>query len=129
MPKWFDDEYDDDRPSRGHRTRNRQRKRWDDADPAPAYVPSPALRRDDRPRPAVTAPVTSANVETGTVRFFEATKGFGFVAPAQGADLFVHITAVRRAGLETLTQGQVIRFERGPGRQPGKEAVLRILPD
>jgi cold shock protein len=49
---------------------------------------------------------------TGTVKFFDSTKGFGFIAPADGSkDVFVHISAVERAGLGTLTENQKLTFD------------------
>ncbi len=57
---------------------------------------------------------------TGTVKFFNTTRGFGFIAPDDGGkDVFVHITAVQQAGMDTLNEGQKINFEvqddaRGP---------------
>ena len=48
----------------------------------------------------------------GTVKFFNPTKGFGFIQPEDGAkDVFVHISAVRNAGMETLSEGQRIEYE------------------
>lgn len=48
---------------------------------------------------------------TGTVKFFNATKGFGFIAPdGGGKDVFVHATAVEAAGMRTLTEGQRVNF-------------------
>jgi CspA family cold shock protein len=48
----------------------------------------------------------------GTVKFFNPTKGFGFIAPEDGAnDVFVHISALERAGMSTLSEGQRISFE------------------
>ena len=48
----------------------------------------------------------------GTVKFFNTTKGFGFIAPENGdKDVFVHISAVKKAGMETLTEGQRVSFE------------------
>ena len=48
----------------------------------------------------------------GTVKWFNATKGFGFIQPETGgADVFVHISAVERAGLRTLNEGQKISYE------------------
>ncbi|MEQ1930532.1 MAG: cold-shock protein [Parvularculaceae bacterium] len=49
---------------------------------------------------------------SGTVKWFNATKGFGFIAPDEGGnDVFVHITAVKSAGLQTLNDGQRVSFE------------------
>lgn len=48
----------------------------------------------------------------GTVKFFDATKGFGFIAPEDGdKDVFVHISALQRAGMDTLTDGQRVSYE------------------
>jgi CspA family cold shock protein len=57
---------------------------------------------------------------TGTVKFFNTTKGFGFIAPEDGSkDVFVHISAVERSGMGPLVEGQKVNFEvqadpRGP---------------
>ena len=49
---------------------------------------------------------------TGTVKFFNAAKGFGFIEPEDGSkDAFVHISAVERAGMSTLSEGQKVTFE------------------
>lgn len=49
---------------------------------------------------------------TGTVKFFDAGKGFGFIQPESGdKDVFVHISAVQNAGMDTLTEGQRISYE------------------
>ncbi len=48
----------------------------------------------------------------GTVKFFNATKGFGFISPQDGAkDVFVHISALERAGMSTLSEGQRVSYE------------------
>ena len=61
---------------------------------------------------------------TGTVKWFNATKGFGFIEPETGgADVFVHISAVERAGLGSLTEGQKINFEIVQDRRSGKSAA------
>ncbi|SDZ76677.1 cold-shock protein [Rubrimonas cliftonensis] len=53
----------------------------------------------------------------GTVKWFNATKGFGFIEPSDGGkDVFVHISAVERAGLRTLNDGQALTYELETGR-------------
>ena len=55
---------------------------------------------------------------TGTVKWFNTTKGYGFIAPEDGSmDAFVHISAVERAGLATLREGPRVRYELRPGRK------------
>ena len=62
----------------------------------------------------------------GTVKWFNATKGFGFIEPSEGgADVFVHISAVERSGLGTLKEGQRISFEAVRG-QKGKMAAENL---
>jgi CspA family cold shock protein len=57
----------------------------------------------------------------GTVKWFNATKGFGFIQPDDGgADAFVHISAVERAGMQYLTEGQKVEFELVSDRRSGK---------
>ena len=54
---------------------------------------------------------------TGTVKWFNPTKGYGFIQPEDGSkDAFVHISAVERAGLTTLVEGQKVQFELVQGR-------------
>ncbi len=53
----------------------------------------------------------------GTVKWFNAIKGFGFIAPEDGSkDAFVHISAVEKAGLASLNEGQVVEYDLVPGR-------------
>jgi cold shock protein len=57
----------------------------------------------------------------GTVKWFNATKGFGFIQPdTGGADAFVHISAVERAGLSGLNEGQKVEYELVSDRRSGK---------
>jgi CspA family cold shock protein len=61
---------------------------------------------------------------TGTVKFFNATKGFGFIQPDDGSkDVFVHISAVERAGMGTLSEKQKVSFELQTGRDGRVSAV------
>lgn len=60
---------------------------------------------------------------TGTVKWFNPTKGFGFIESEEGGpDVFVHISAVERAGMSSLNEGQKISFEVMPGRDGKKSA-------
>lgn len=62
----------------------------------------------------------------GTVKWFNPTKGFGFIEPENGGnDAFVHISAVERAGLHTLNEGQKVSFELQNGRD-GKPAAENL---
>ncbi|MAS12758.1 MAG: cold-shock protein [Nitratireductor sp.] len=60
----------------------------------------------------------------GTVKFFNTTKGFGFIAPDNGDnDVFVHISAVERAGMQTIVEGQKLSFDIVQDRRSGKNAA------
>jgi CspA family cold shock protein len=64
---------------------------------------------------------------TGTVKFFNATKGFGFIQPdTGGADVFVHISAVERAGLRTIVEGQKLSFDVVKDARNGKSAAENL---
>ena len=64
---------------------------------------------------------------TGTVKWFNATKGFGFIQPDDGGkDVFVHATALERAGMSTLNEGQKVSFDTQEDRRTGKIAVGNI---
>jgi len=66
---------------------------------------------------------------TGTVKWFNPVKGFGFIVPDDGSDdAFVHISAVEQAGLSTLNEGQKVQFELQPGRNGRMAAAdLKII--
>jgi CspA family cold shock protein len=64
--------------------------------------------------------------KTGTVKFFNATKGFGFISPEGGGkDVFVHVSAVERAGLHTLNEGQRVSFDTEADARGAKAVNLR----
>ncbi len=64
---------------------------------------------------------------TGTVKWFNGQKGFGFIQPDDGgADVFVHISAVERAGLRGLDEGQKVSFELERDRKSGKNAAGQL---
>ncbi len=63
---------------------------------------------------------------TGTVKFFNTQRGFGFIEPDDGSkDAFVHISAVERAGLSSLNEGQKVSYELQPG-QDGKSSAENL---
>ena len=63
----------------------------------------------------------------GTVKFFNAHKGFGFIAPEGGAkDVFVHATAVEAAGMRTLAEGQRVSFDIQPDARDSKAVNLKL---
>jgi cold shock protein len=68
--------------------------------------------------------ITMAN---GTVKWFNATKGFGFIAPEGGSkDIFLHITALERAGIHQVTDGDALTFDVERGRD-GREAATNVV--
>ena len=66
-------------------------------------------------------------METGTVKFYNDQKGYGFIQPDNGGkDVFVHVTALHRAGIESLAEGQKVSFDTAEDRRTGKLAVNNI---
>ncbi len=61
-------------------------------------------------------------MQKGTVKWFNAEKGFGFITPDEGEDLFVHYTSIAGDGFRSLEEGQRVRFNVGPGRK-GLQAI------
>jgi CspA family cold shock protein len=66
-------------------------------------------------------------MDTGTVKFYNDQKGFGFIQPDNGdKDVFVHATALERAGIRGLREGQKVSFDTATDRRSGKVAVNNI---
>jgi cold shock protein len=64
---------------------------------------------------------------TGTVKFFNTTKGFGFIQPADGGkDVFVHASAIERSELTHLVEGQQVSFEVQRDQRSGKDAAVNL---
>src|SRR5688572_7420114 len=91
-----------------------------------------STNRDGRPLRRAFGPSLLALIErvpmiTGTVKFYNATKGFGFIQPDNGGkDVFVHATALERAGIRGLADGQKVTFDTAEDRRSGKVAVSTI---
>jgi cold shock protein len=67
-------------------------------------------------------------MNTGTVKFYNDQKGFGFIQPDDGGkDVFVHATALERAGMRGLVEGQKVTYETAEDRRSGKIAVSNIM--
>jgi cold shock protein len=63
----------------------------------------------------------------GTVKWFNAAKGFGFIQPDDGSrDVFVHISAVERAGMQNLNEGQKVSYDLVPDRKTGKSSAENL---
>jgi CspA family cold shock protein len=66
-------------------------------------------------------------MQTGTVKWFNGQKGFGFIQPDEGgADVFVHISAVERAGLRSLNEGQKVGYELERDKRSGKMSASQL---
>jgi cold shock protein len=63
----------------------------------------------------------------GTVKFFNAEKGYGFIAREDGEDVFVHFSQIEGEGYRTLQQGQKVEFEIGPGRKGDEARNVRVV--
>ncbi|MEQ8401067.1 MAG: cold-shock protein [Roseitalea porphyridii] len=67
---------------------------------------------------------------SGTVKWFNTTKGYGFIAPDEGGnDVFVHISAVQRSGMESLAEGQKVSYELVTDRRTGKTAAGNLVAE
>jgi CspA family cold shock protein len=76
-------------------------------------------------------PVTKGmSMTTGTVKFYNGQKGFGFIQPEDGSkDVFVHATALERAGISYLVEGQKVSFDTEQDRRTGKVAATNLRAD
>jgi CspA family cold shock protein len=66
-------------------------------------------------------------VATGTVKFFNAEKGYGFISREDGDDVFVHYSNIQSTGYKTLDQGQRVEFDVAPGRKGEEAQNVRVI--
>jgi CspA family cold shock protein len=79
------------------------------------------------PAPAVAGGTQGTTMATGTVKFFDTQKGFGFIQPDDGSkDVFVHITAVERAGIRGLNEGDKVSFDLVNDPKRGKSSAENL---
>lgn len=64
---------------------------------------------------------------TGTVKFFNNEKGYGFIERPDGDDVFVHFSSIEGSGFKTLEEGQNVEFEVGPGRKGDEAQNVRVI--
>ncbi len=64
---------------------------------------------------------------TGTVKFFNAEKGYGFISPEQGDDVFVHYSNIQGSGYRSLEDGQRVEFDVAPGRKGDEAQNVRVI--
>jgi CspA family cold shock protein len=64
---------------------------------------------------------------TGTVKFFNSEKGFGFISREQGGDLFVHYSNIQGSGYRSLDEGQRVEFDVAPGRKGDEAQNVRVI--
>jgi cold shock protein len=69
----------------------------------------------------------SSFVAQGTVKFFNAEKGFGFISREQDSDIFVHFSSIQGDGYKTLEEGQRVEFDVAPGRKGPEAQNVRVI--
>lgn len=67
------------------------------------------------------------HLATGTVKFFNAEKGYGFITREEGADIFVHFSNIEGTGYKTLEEGQNVEFDIAPGRKGDEAQNVRVI--
>jgi CspA family cold shock protein len=75
----------------------------------------------------VDTPERNSNMTTGTVKWFNSEKGFGFISREGGSDVFVHFSAIDGSGYKSLEEGQQVEFEVGPGKKGDEARNVRVI--
>ena len=83
--------------------------------------------RASGPNSLVCRPQKRESVAQGTVKFFNADKGFGFISREQGDDVFVHFSNIQSTGYKTLDEGQRVEFDVAPGKKGEEAQNVRVI--
>jgi CspA family cold shock protein len=96
---------------------------------APRPISTPASRVDlaSRPNLSVGRSEKRVFVTQGTVKFFNADKGYGFISREQGDDVFVHYSNIQSDGYKTLDEGQRVEFDVAPGKKGEESQNVRVI--
>jgi CspA family cold shock protein len=76
---------------------------------------------------ATDTPAVAGEWPSGTIKWFDARKGFGFIEREGNSDVFVHFSAIEGSGYRRLEEGQQVEFEVGPGRKGDEARRVRVL--
>jgi cold shock protein len=95
----------------------------------PEAISTPASRVElaSRPNSLVCRAEKRVFVTQGTVKFFNADKGYGFISREQGDDVFVHFSAIQSSGYKSLDEGQRVEFEVGQGKKGPEAQNVRVI--
>jgi cold shock protein len=93
--------------------------------PPEGEAPAGACLCGGVPSTALGAAKEAAVMVSGTVKWFDSNKGYGFIRPEHGEDVFVHLSALQGSGLQTLQEGQAVEFDIEQGRKGPQAANLR----
>jgi CspA family cold shock protein len=96
-------------------------------DDAPLFAPASTVISASGPNSLVCRPQKRASVAQGTVKFFNADKGFGFISREQGDDVFVHFSNIQSTGYKTLDEGQRVEFDVAPGKKGEEAQNVRVI--
>jgi superfamily II DNA/RNA helicase/cold shock CspA family protein len=88
-----------------------------------------STRAEQRPpaQPVAARQPADGPLPSGTIKWFDARKGFGFIERSEGDDVFVHFSAIEGSGYKRLEEGQLVEFEVGPGRKGDEARSVRVL--
>jgi CspA family cold shock protein len=95
--------------------------------PSPGPIPDAGSSGSTYERPIVKAQRREKKMPNGTVKFFNAEKGYGFLSRGDGEDVFVHYTNIEGSGFRTLETGQEVEFEIAPGRKGDEARNVKVV--